>query len=53
MGIFCEKAKRIVQVYDDGAYKGPTKVKEVNLASQGEVPKPVFVWVDLNNKEKK
>ena len=29
--IFCEKAKRIADTYDDGVYEGPAKVKEVIL----------------------
>ena len=45
--IFCEKAKQIVDTYDDGIYEGPTKVKEVNLAGLRETPKLVFVSVDL------
>ena len=49
--IFCEKAKRIVDTYDDGVYGGPTKVKEVNLVGSGETPKPVFVSVDLTKEE--
>ena len=35
--IFCENAKRIVSTDDDGVYKGPTKVKEVNLAIPKEM----------------
>ena len=49
--IFCEKAKRIADTYDDGVYEGPAKVKEVNLAAPGETPKPVFVSVDLSKEE--
>ena len=49
--IFCEKAKRIADTYDDGVYEGPAKVKEVNLATPGETPKPVFVSVDLSKEE--
>ena len=46
--IFCEKAKCIADTYDDGVYEGRAKVKEVNLAGPGEMPKPVFVSVDIN-----
>lgn len=49
--IFYEKAKRIVDTYDDGVYKGPVKVKEVNLAKPEEAPKPIFVSVDLTKEE--
>ena len=28
---FCEKAKLIIDTYDNGVYKGPIKVKEINL----------------------
>ena len=49
--IFCEKAKRIADTYDDGVYEGPTKVKEVNLVGPREMPKPIFVSVDLNKEE--
>lgn len=41
--IFYEKAKRIANIYEDGVYEGPTKVKE-NIASKGETPKPVFIY---------
>ena len=50
-GIFCEKAKRIADTYDDGVYEGPAKVKEVNCAKLGETPKQVFVSVDLIEEE--
>ena len=50
--IFCEKAKRIANSYNDGIYEGPTKVKEVSLAEPGETPKPVFVSIDLTKEER-
>ena len=49
--IFCEKAKRIADTYDDGVYEGPTNFKEVNLVGLGETPKPIFVSVDLTKEE--
>ena len=49
--IFCEKAKHIADIYDDGVYEGLAKVKEVNLAAPGETPKPIFVSVDLSKEE--
>ena len=49
--IFCEKAKRIVDTYDDEVYKGLAKVKKINLARPGAMPKLVFVSVDLSNEE--
>ena len=51
--IFCEKATRIANIYDDGVYEGPTKVKEVNIALKGETPKPVFIFVDLTSKKER
>ena len=51
MDIFCEKAKRIVDTYDDGVYEGSLKVKELNLVESREVLKPIFVSVDLMTKE--
>ena len=49
--LFWEKAKRIANPNDDGVYKEPTKVEEVNLAELGETLKPVFVSVDLTKEE--
>ena len=49
--IFCEKVRHIADTYDDGVYKGPVNVKEVNLARLGETPKPVFVSMDLSKEE--
>lgn len=49
--IFCEKATRIVDTYDDGVYERPMKVKEVNLVEPRETPKPIFVLVDLTTEE--
>ena len=49
--IFCEKAKRIADTYDDGVYEGLAKVKEVNLAGPGETPKLIFVSLDLIKEE--
>ena len=48
---FCEKTKRIADIYDDGVYEGPTKVKEVNIATKRETPKPVFISIDLKVEE--
>ena len=50
--IFCEKAKRIADRYDDGVYEGPAKVKEVNLAGPREMPKPIFVSVTSVRRKK-
>ena len=38
--IFCKNAKRIADIYDDGVYEGPAKVKEVNIVTKVETPKP-------------
>lgn len=49
--MYCEKAKWTTDIYDDGVYKGPIKVKELNLAEKGETPKPMLISLDLTPKE--
>ena len=51
MDIFWKKAKRIMDTYNYGVFEEPTKVKEVNLVELGEVPKSIFVFVDLTFEE--
>ena len=46
-----EKAKRTPSEYNVFGYKGPAKVKEVDLASIGEDPKPIFIAMDLSHLE--
>ena len=42
----------MANTYDNGYYEGLlAKVKEVNLALEGETPKPIFILVDLTSKE--
>ena len=49
---FYKKAKCILDIYDDGVYEGSAKVKEVNIAPNGETPKLAFISVDLTIEER-
>jgi len=46
-----EKAKRTPSIHNVSGYDGPAEVKEVDLASLGEDPKPVFIATDLSHLE--
>ena len=51
--LLCEKAKRSPSEYNISGYEGPAEVKEVDLSSLGQDPKPLFIATDLSHLEEK